>query len=197
MTSPEPDLQPINVADLLRSAARRYPDRPAVISTAGTRTWAQLDAAADAGVAALRGLGVSAGERVVVALPTGAELAVALFAAARAGVIAVPIGPSRGDVGAFADRVGAIAAISDEDDHGLPISIGPDVLAQWWAADRSNVAAHDPPTNAHRNERRPATPAPGNARRPGNARPGNERPPGNDLRPCNGRIRPVEGRRSG
>ncbi|MGS0687583.1 class I adenylate-forming enzyme family protein [Nakamurella sp. GG22] len=135
MSSPEQDTQPINVADLLRSAARRYPDRPAVISTTGTHTWAQLDAAADAGVAALRGLGVSAGERVVIALPTGADLAASLFATARAGVIAVPIGPSRGDVGAFADRVGAIAAISGDDDHGLPISIGPDRLAQWWTAE--------------------------------------------------------------
>ncbi len=140
VSSPEQDTQPINVADLLRSAARRYPDRPAVISTTGTHTWAQLDAAADAGVAALRGLGVSAGERVVIALPTGADLAASLFAAARAGVIAVPIGPSRGDVGSFADRVGAIAAISGDDDHGLPISIGPDRLAQWWTAEPVTAA---------------------------------------------------------
>ncbi len=112
-----------NVADLLRAAARRYPERPAVIEPSDSRTWGQLDAAADAGVAALVGLGVSPGERVVIALPTGADLALALFAVARAGLIAVPIGPPRGDAGAFADRVGAIAAISDEDDHGLPIGL--------------------------------------------------------------------------
>ena len=95
-----------NVADLLRGVARRHPDRPAVIEPTGSRTWGQLDAAADAGVAALVGLGVSPGERVVIALPTGANLALALFAVARAGLTAVPIGPPRGDSGAFADRVG-------------------------------------------------------------------------------------------
>jgi len=82
-----------NVADLLRAAARRYPERPAVIGPDGTRTWGQLDAAADAGVTALIGLGVGPGERVIIALPTGADLALALFAVARAGLIAVPIGP--------------------------------------------------------------------------------------------------------
>jgi len=123
-----------NVADLLRTAAGRYPDLPAVITMSGSRTWAELDAATDAGVAALQAAGVAPGERLVLALPTGADLAVALFAAARAGVIAVPIGPSRGDTGAFADRVGAVAAISDDPDHGLPISLDPARLAQWWTA---------------------------------------------------------------
>jgi long-chain acyl-CoA synthetase len=123
------------VADLLRGAARRHPDRPAIIEPTGSRTWGQLDAAADAGVTALVGLGASPGERVVIALPTGANLALALFAVARAGLIAVPIGPPRGDSGAFADRVGAIAAISDELDHGLPISVSGADLARWWAAD--------------------------------------------------------------
>ena len=122
------------MADLLRGAARRHPDRPAVIAAAGERTWAELDAAADAGVAAFRAAGVAAGERVVIALPTGADLALAMFAVTRAGLTAVPIGPSRGDIGAFADRVGAIAAVADEHDHGLPIAFDSARLAQWWAA---------------------------------------------------------------
>jgi long-chain acyl-CoA synthetase len=71
---------------------------------------------------------------VVITLPTGPNLALALFAVARAGLIAVPIGPSRGDTGAVADRVGAIAGISLQNDHGLPIAIGPAHLAQWWSA---------------------------------------------------------------
>lgn len=124
----------VNVADLLRDVAARHPDRPAIIATSGSRTWGELDAGVDAGVAALRGFGMVPGERVVIALPTGADLALALFAAARAGVIAVPIGPSRGDVGTFADRVGAIAAISDKHDHGLPIAVDSARLAQWWTA---------------------------------------------------------------
>jgi long-chain acyl-CoA synthetase len=135
-----------NVADLLRGAARRHPDRPAVIEPTGSRTWGELDAAVDAGVAALAGLGVSPGERVIIALPTGADLALALFAVARAGLIAVPIGPPRGDAGAFADRVGAIAAISDEQGHGLPISLDTATLAGWWLAEpASRTNETEPP----------------------------------------------------
>ncbi len=123
-----------NVADLLREAARRYPERPAVIAAEGSRTWAQLDAAVDAGVAALTASGVTRGERIVLALPTGADLVASMFVAARAGLIAVPIGHSRGDTGAFADRVGAFVAITDDRDSGLPIALSSAKVAQWWAA---------------------------------------------------------------
>jgi len=130
-----------NVADLLRGAARRHPDRPAVICSSGTRTWAELDASADAGVAAFQSLGVNPGERVAVTLPTGADLAVALFAVARAGLIAVPLGPSRGDTDVFADRVGALAAVSVDKDHSLPVSLTDEDLQTWWKA----PALSDPP----------------------------------------------------
>ena len=123
-----------NVADLLRAAARRYPDRPAIIAADGNRSWSELDAAVDAGVAALTAMGVTRGERIVIALPTGADLVASMFAAARAGLIAVPIGHSRGDTGAFADRVGAFAAITDETGHGLPVAVDKKRLSQWWTA---------------------------------------------------------------
>jgi long-chain acyl-CoA synthetase len=123
-----------NVADLLRAAARRFGNQPAVIAGAGTRTWAELDAAADAGAAAFTDWGLDRGERVVIALPTGADLALALFAVARAGLIAVPLGPSRGDTAEFADRVGAVAAIADDDDRTLPVSVNRATLAGWWTA---------------------------------------------------------------
>jgi len=130
----EPARSTGNVADLLRRAAQQHPDRPAVIAASGSRTWAQLDAAADAGVVALRSFGFDRGERVVIALPTGADLAAALFACARAGLIAVPIGPSHGDTGEVADRVGAMAAISVDHDHGLPVGLDQHDVAGWWAA---------------------------------------------------------------
>ncbi len=121
------------MADLLRAAAARYPDRPAVIDPAGTRTWSELDTAADAGAARLRALGAGSGERVVIALPTGVDLAAALFAVARAGLIAVPTGPGA-DVGALADRVGAVASIAATRDRRLGISLGVADLADWWSA---------------------------------------------------------------
>jgi len=125
---------PVNVADLLRAAASRYPDRPAVIEVADTRTWSDLDRAADAGAARLRAIGAGPGERVVIALPTGADLALALFAVARSGLIAVPTAPAA-DVGALADRVAAIASIGAVRDHRLGIAVGVADLADWWSAD--------------------------------------------------------------
>ena len=91
------------MADLLRGAAARdIRDRPAVIET-GRQP--DLGGAGRGrrrrGSRVARRSGSSPGERVVIALPTGADLALALFAVARAGLIAVPIGPSRGDVGAL------------------------------------------------------------------------------------------------
>lgn len=134
----EPARSTGNVADLLRRAAGQHPDRPAVIGASGSRSWAQLDAAADAGVTALRSIGLDRGERVVIALPTGADLAAALFACARAGLIAVPIGPSHGDTGEVADRVGAVAAISVDHDHGLPVGLDQHDVARWWVAGPSD-----------------------------------------------------------
>ena len=65
--------------------------------------------------------GVGPGERVVIALPTGADLALALFAVASAGLIAVPIGPPARRFGSVRRPGGRHRAISDEQDHGLPI----------------------------------------------------------------------------
>ena len=123
-----------NVADLLRSAASRYPDRPALLSASGTRTWAVLDRAADAGARRLSALGAAAGERVVIGLPTGADLALALYAVARAGLIAVPAAPGT-NLGDLADRVGAVASIAAGRDHRLGIALGAADVADWWGAD--------------------------------------------------------------
>ncbi len=134
----DPSSPPANVADLLRTAAARYPDRPAVIEAAGTRTWSALDRATDAGAARLRALGAGPGERVVITLPTGADLVLALFAVARAGLIAVPTSPSA-DVAALADRVGALASIGPTRDRRLGIAVGAADLSDWWAADPEPV----------------------------------------------------------
>ena len=128
-----------NVADLLRAAAALHPDRPALIATSGTRTWAALDRAADAGARRLTVLGASPRERVVISLPTGVDLALVLFAVARAGLIAVPTAPGA-EVAELADRVGAVASIGPERDHRLGIALGAADVAQWWEVDAAPFA---------------------------------------------------------
>ncbi|GAA4557320.1 long-chain fatty acid--CoA ligase [Pseudonocardia xishanensis] len=90
----QPTEQVEHLGALVRRAAARAPEHPAVVDvTAGrTLTWAELDAAADAEAARLVGAGISAGDRVVLVLPNGAGFCVALFGALRAGAVAVPVG---------------------------------------------------------------------------------------------------------
>ncbi|TCJ94174.1 (2,3-dihydroxybenzoyl)adenylate synthase [Nocardia alba] len=77
------------LGDLLRDTARNRPHRPAVLSDAGTRTYAELDAAADRMAHGLLALGIAPGDRVIVQLPNIPEFATALFGVLRAGIIPV------------------------------------------------------------------------------------------------------------
>lgn len=137
-----------NVADLIRRAAADHPDRPALLGAGGPRTWAELDAAVDAGVRDLRRRGLTAGERVVVALPSGADLALVLLACARAGAVAVPVGPAPDAVAAVADRVEAFGAVAEQRPTGFPLALDLERIAGWWhapagAAERSGAGGED------------------------------------------------------
>ncbi|GIJ74419.1 AMP-binding protein [Virgisporangium ochraceum] len=87
-----------NVADLVRRAADTRPDHPALHWHDRVITWAELDRQVDGLAAALAGLGLPADgshpARVAVALPNVPEFAVALFAALRANLVAVPVNPA-------------------------------------------------------------------------------------------------------
>ena len=74
---------------ILRDAAAAWPDRTAVIDARGALTFAELDVAADRGAAGLRGLGIAAGDRVLLQLPNTNTFAVALFALLRARALPV------------------------------------------------------------------------------------------------------------
>ncbi|MCK2236719.1 MULTISPECIES: AMP-binding protein [unclassified Crossiella] len=84
-----------NVADLIRSAALREADHPALLDAAdGSQvSWGRLDSAVDAQAHRLRMAGALAGDRVAIRLPTGIEFCVALFGALRAGCVVVPLAP--------------------------------------------------------------------------------------------------------
>ncbi len=77
------------LGDLLRDTARTQPQRPAILSDAGARSYAELDAAADRMAHGLLALGIEPGDRVIMQLPNIPEFATALFGVLRAGIIPV------------------------------------------------------------------------------------------------------------
>jgi mycobactin salicyl-AMP ligase len=76
---------------ILTAAARRWPNRTAVIDAAadGEFSYAELDERANRAATGLRALGVAPGDRVLLQLPNGREFAAALFGLLRAGAIPV------------------------------------------------------------------------------------------------------------
>lgn len=71
---------------LLRTAAARWPGRPAVESPSGTLTYAELDAAVTAAAGGLLSAGVEPGDRVAFALSHDTPLYAAPFVCSRIGV---------------------------------------------------------------------------------------------------------------
>ncbi len=96
------------LASLLDDAAARWPDRPAVIDTTTTLSYAELDAAANRAAAGLHRLGVAPGDRVLLQLPNTCAFPVTLFGLLRAGAIPVLCLP-----GHRAAEIGHLAAVSD------------------------------------------------------------------------------------
>jgi long-chain acyl-CoA synthetase len=86
-----------NLADCVRRAAARGPDRPALRWQDQTVTWAEVDARVDDVARRLRALDVpdSSGQpaRVAIALPNRPDFVAAFFGVLRAGLVAVPINP--------------------------------------------------------------------------------------------------------
>jgi long-chain acyl-CoA synthetase len=104
------------LSDDLRASAARRPDHEAVVAPDRRLTYAELDRAADALATALHAHGVRRGDRVAVLLPNGAEAAIAIYGALRAGAAFVPLNPSvKRDKLAYVLRdSGAAAVICDE-----------------------------------------------------------------------------------
>ncbi|WP_067819870.1 (2,3-dihydroxybenzoyl)adenylate synthase [Nocardia inohanensis] len=79
------------LGELLRAAARRWPERPALLAADGGTpvTYAELDATADRMAHGFAKLGLAPGDRVVVQLPNVPEFLPTLFGLLRAGIIPV------------------------------------------------------------------------------------------------------------
>jgi len=76
---------------LVRQAADRYPDRPAVTAPDGALSYAELDRRADALAGQLAGLGVGRGDRVVIWTEKSCAAIVAMQAVLRLGAAYVPL----------------------------------------------------------------------------------------------------------
>ncbi len=83
----------VSVDGLLREAAKRWPERTALVFFNKRTSFAELDRAADRFAHALVRLGVKPGDRVSLHLPTSPAFVISFMGALRAGAIAVPMNP--------------------------------------------------------------------------------------------------------
>lgn len=81
-------------SDLLRNAARRSPERTAVVAGAERLTWAELDARVSAVALVLERSGRRPGDRIGLRLGTGLDFVLLYLGILRAGLVAVAVNPA-------------------------------------------------------------------------------------------------------
>ncbi|NUS56503.1 MAG: acyl--CoA ligase [Streptomycetaceae bacterium] len=128
------------VAAVLREAARRFPERRALVQGSTAFTYAGLDALTDQVAAGFARRGVRAGDLAALVLPTGPEYVVAYLALARLGAVTTGVGPrymaaERAKVLAQAQPELVIA--TDELAEGVPS--GPELLLCTPAKEAAEV----------------------------------------------------------
>ncbi|WP_193047215.1 (2,3-dihydroxybenzoyl)adenylate synthase [Mycolicibacterium baixiangningiae] len=106
---------------LLIDAAVQRPDHPAVVDVDDSLTYAELVARADTAAAALAGLGIRPGDRVLLQLPNSVRFAVAFFGLLRAGAVPVMCLPGHrtAELGHFAEVSGAVALVIPDEVGGF------------------------------------------------------------------------------
>src|SRR4051794_41309928 len=80
-----------SMAELVRAAARRHPEAPAVVAGDQRLSWAELDAAVDRAAAGYAARDLAPGNRVAVQLPNGLPWLRAALGALRAGLVVDPV----------------------------------------------------------------------------------------------------------
>ena len=91
MTPGAPDRDARTFDGLVRRAAERAGEAPALVHGEHRPTWAELDALVDRAAAGYAAHGLSAGDRVAVQLRNGVDWVVATVGAMRAGLVVVPV----------------------------------------------------------------------------------------------------------
>jgi acyl-CoA synthetase (AMP-forming)/AMP-acid ligase II len=105
------------IGDLPRRNAFRYPDQTGIETASVRLTWAQLNQRVNRVARGLSALGLTKSDRIVVMAPPSAEVAEAYFAAAKLGLVIVPIHPGlvEREVAFILDDVGAKGVLVGED----------------------------------------------------------------------------------
>ncbi len=124
----------------LHRAARTRPGSTALDGPGGSRSYAELHAAALAGARALQARGVSRGDRVAIALPPGIPFAVAFHACLQLGAVAVPVDVRLGAAERALVCDGAALVVQE------PLDEGSSTRASAW---RGGVSA---PADRHRHD---------------------------------------------
>ncbi len=83
-----------NFANILESAAHRFPDNIALITEEKSLTYEQLYSSVYSIVRSFLDFGIETGDMIVCLLPNGIEIVITHFAAAKAGAILVPLSPN-------------------------------------------------------------------------------------------------------
>jgi len=104
------------LGDLPRRTARRTPDKPAIVDGATRLTFSELDAVVDRAAAAIAAAGLAKGDRLALLCHNCWQFAVLNFAAARVGVVLVPVnfmlGPA--EIAFILDHSGAAAFVVED-----------------------------------------------------------------------------------
>jgi mycobactin salicyl-AMP ligase len=111
------------LSDVVREAARRFPDRTAIVAADATLTYGELDPLADAVGAGLAAAGIRPGDLVSLVLPSNAAYIVGFLGLARLGAVATGVSPrytaaERAKVVAKASPVAAM--VTEQLAEGLP-----------------------------------------------------------------------------
>jgi 2,3-dihydroxybenzoate-AMP ligase len=113
------------LGEVLRGAATRHPARTALVDGDTRIDYADLDALADRRAAGLRGLGIAAGDNVVVQLPNTAEFVVTSFALLRIGARPVYALPAhrRSEISYLVEHSGATAYVIPDRHAGFDFRV--------------------------------------------------------------------------
>jgi long-chain acyl-CoA synthetase len=113
----------VNLADLVREAARRTPDKPALLYRDAVMTWGELERHVAATAGGLAALGLAPGDRVGIAVGNTPGFVVSYFGALRGGFVAVPVntGYTPAELAHVLGDSGAVAVVGSR-------SAAPDLL---------------------------------------------------------------------